>query len=446
MKPSYSFQILFTATCLLVASLVQGQDATLDRARQLLDSKQAAAAFALLDPLEAERAGDPEYDFLLGLAAIDSNHLTRAVFALERVLAARPDHPRARAEIARAFFLSGENETARKEFEAVKAAQPPAEVVATIDKFLDALNARVQAAKDAKGGVTGFLEIAFGHDSNVNAATGTSSFAIPLFPGPNFTLAPGATGQSGDFTLLSGGVNARKVLDDSVSVFGSASFDQRMNSTLDRFDTGSLSGSGGVTVLRNNDEFTFAAQAQTFSVDHGRFRDAAGVLGQWRRSFGEDDQLTTYVQRTRLSYPGQSARDADRTVLGAAWAHGFSGPRAPVMFFGLYFGSEAVRTDGFPQFGHDMAGGRLGGQIDLLEKLKLSVNYSYEDRRYGGPDPLFLVNRRDKESSLRVLLPYTVNKQWSVIPQFSYVENRSNIVVSDYNRTQVYVSLRRDFQ
>lgn len=444
MKTIPFLQTFLVAAFLFVASFAQAQDAVLDRARQLLDSKQAAAAFELLDPLEADRAGEPEYDFLLGLAAIESNRLTRAVFALERVLAVRPDHPRARAEIARAFFLAGENETARKEFEAVKATRPPAEVAATIDRFLDALNTRAEAAKAA--GVTAFLEIAYGRDSNLNAATGTSSFAIPLFPGANFQLSPGATSQPGDFTLLAGGVNLRKPLDDGFAVFAGASFDQRLNSGFDRFDTGSLGGSVGASVLRDNDEYTLALQAQTFSVDNARFRDAAGVLAQWRRSFGQDDQLTTYLQRTRLSYPGQSVRDADRTVLGLAWAHGFSGPRAPVMFLGAFFGSEAERTQGFPQFGHDLMGVRLGGQIDLSEKLKLSVNYSFEDRRYGGPDPLFLLDRRDKETSLRVLLPYEITKEWTVIPQLSYVENRSNIVVSDYNRTQIFVALRRDFR
>ena len=88
--------------------------------------EQYRQAFQLLEPHEQARAGDPAYDYLLGIAAIDSGELTRGVFALERVLAVNPNHAQARAEIARAYFLMGENKVARQEFEQVKQARPPA--------------------------------------------------------------------------------------------------------------------------------------------------------------------------------------------------------------------------------------------------------------------------------------------------------------------------------
>ncbi len=79
-------------------------DAVLDEARALMGQNKAAAAFALLDPLEEDRSGDPEFDYLLGIAALDSGEFTRAIFALERVLAVEPGNDIARAEIARAYF------------------------------------------------------------------------------------------------------------------------------------------------------------------------------------------------------------------------------------------------------------------------------------------------------------------------------------------------------
>ncbi|MFZ5558013.1 MAG: hypothetical protein ACOZDY_15065 [Pseudomonadota bacterium] len=46
-------------------------DAILEQAKELLARKDPKAAYALLEPLEPQRAGDPEYDFLLGISAID---------------------------------------------------------------------------------------------------------------------------------------------------------------------------------------------------------------------------------------------------------------------------------------------------------------------------------------------------------------------------------------
>ena len=149
------------------------------RARTLIDSKQPQAAFDLLDPLEETRAGDPAFDYLLGQAAIDAGKLTRGVFALERVLAVQPDNAVARAEIARAYFLMGENRAAKEEFEAVRAANPPAAVTSTINQFLDALQARESVRNTT--GLSGYLEVGYGYDTNANAATTTGSFAIRLW-------------------------------------------------------------------------------------------------------------------------------------------------------------------------------------------------------------------------------------------------------------------------
>lgn len=194
--------VLLCATAVGAAA----QDATLDRARELIGAKQAKAAYELLAPLETARAGEPEFDYLLGLAAIDAGERTRGIFALERVLAVRPDHVQARAEIARAYFLIGENRAARAEFEAVKRAAPPDEVVASIDGFLDAIEQRERAAGS---GVASYLEATFGFDDNVNAATGTRSFGVAAFPGLAFNLAANASRQRDNFLGLAGGVFAR---------------------------------------------------------------------------------------------------------------------------------------------------------------------------------------------------------------------------------------------
>jgi tetratricopeptide (TPR) repeat protein len=427
-----------------VAAAAFAQDATLDRARKLLEAKQAKEAYALLAPLEQQRAGEVEFDYLLGVAAIDAGELTRGVFALERVLAVRPDHPQARAEIARAYFLMGENKTAREEFEAVKRGKPPAEVAVTIDQFLNALDARERARRT---GVVGYLEASVGYDTNANAATSSSSFAIPLFPGFTFTLAPTAAKQSDDFWSFAGGVVGRYAINDTWGLVGNASFDQRRNdeASLNQFDTGSYNASGGVTYTVDANEFLGAAQWQQYYVGHQRFRDAAGVVGQWKRTVTLNDQVTVYGQYTRLGYPGQSLRNADRKVLGGAWAHAYGTPRT-ASFAGLYVGEEDERAQNVPQFGHRLWGARVGGQIGYGDKWTLSASASYEQRRYGGPDPFFLVDRHDREFQARAAANYAIDRNWSVTPALAYTDNRSNIVVNDYERFILSVTVRYEFR
>ena len=98
-------------------------DDLLKKAEQLISSGQHQQAYDLLLAEAEERSGTPDFDLLLGIAALDSGHPSHAVFALERVLAMQPNNAHARAELAKAYFQMGENEAAKEEFTAVNKQQ-----------------------------------------------------------------------------------------------------------------------------------------------------------------------------------------------------------------------------------------------------------------------------------------------------------------------------------
>lgn len=432
--------VVLAAYCAVVVA----QDALLERGRRLIQQKQFKEAYALLEPQEQQRAGDVEFDYLLGIAAIDSGQLTRGVFALERVLAVRPDHAPARAEIARAYFLMGENKVARAEFQNVKGSRPPAEVAAAVDRFLDALDARERSRHT---GITGYVELGIGHDSNVNAATTSSSFAIPAFGGALFTLAPAAQKQDDSFWALGAGASGRYGINDRLGIIGSASIEQKLNHDLYQFNTGAINGSVGLSYRQAGSEWVAALQAQEFRVENDRFRNAAGGVVQYRNNLSPNDQVSVYAQYSQLRYPAASIRDADRTVFGGAWAHAYQGRAgSPVTYAGAYIGKEDPIGANVPHFGHDLWGARLGGQIGVTEKWTLTASANYEDRKYGGPDPLFLVERHDKELQLRAAGIYAFDKNWSVSPAISFTNVKSNVIINDYDRTMISVTGRYDFR
>ena len=57
-------------------------DSTLAAARPLLETQQPATAYDLLAPREAEFGGTPAYDYLLGMAALDSHRPAEALVDL----------------------------------------------------------------------------------------------------------------------------------------------------------------------------------------------------------------------------------------------------------------------------------------------------------------------------------------------------------------------------
>ncbi|HZV99799.1 MAG TPA: surface lipoprotein assembly modifier [Methylophilaceae bacterium] len=420
---------------------ISAEDPTLFKATALVKTNNAKAAYELLEPLESERAGDPAFDYVFGIAAIDSGNVTRGVFALERVLAVEPNNAQARAEIAKAYYQLGENETAKLEFQNVLNQQPPEQARQTINRFLSAIDKNLGLA--TRYGA--FLDFGIGYDSNVNSATGSSSIAIPVFGGTIFNLSNSARELSSSFMSLTGGASVSYPVSKDFAVFGTVSGYKKLNWSQDQFDTDSIDFNVGGQYKKGPNAYTLSAQDSSYYVNDNRFRHAYGLSGQWQRDVNESNQLSLYFQAAHLEYPGQNIRDADRYVVGTGWGHAFAGDKSPVMFLSAYVGQENERASNASFLGNDLYGVRAGGQFSLNPKTVVYGAVSYEKRDYGGDDPLFLRARNDDQYDFAIGMRYFPGYAWTIRPQISYTWNDSNIVINEYDRTVISINFRHDF-
>lgn len=429
----------FLALAFALLSTQALADALTDRAAALLKRGEAKAAYDMLLPLEPQRAGDPQYDYLLGIAALDAGDPERAVFALERVLALQPDNALARAEIARAFYVMGEREAARREFEAVRKAAIPEEARATVDRFLSA----IAAAEGTR--IDGFIELSGGYDTNVASATASSQIAIPAFGGAAFTLDPTLIERGDQFFNLAGGVNFTRKIGQPWSLVGGISAFLRRNMDVTAFNTDTIDANLGIRYTRGLDAFTLGVQGQYFAVGSARYREATGGIAQWQHSFDERTQMSLFGQYAELRYESQPVRDADRSIVGLGYAQAFAGQYSPVIFASVYGGEEKAVDPLYPNLGHTPVGVRLGGQLRLGGGWSTFASLSYEQRKYGGPEPLFLIEREDVQTDVVLGVSYLWRPGTTVLAQVAYTDNQSNIPLNDFDRTVSSVTLRFNF-
>jgi hypothetical protein len=420
--------------------------ADLDEALRLLQQGEAEQAYQLLVADEEARAGDPNFDYLLGLAALDSGRASRAVFALERVLATDPGHTRARAEIARAYFQLGELDTARAEFEAVRQQGVPAQVAEAMQRFLSAIDQRISGNRRLW---RAYIEAGLGWDSNINSATDRSTIgiAIPGFGGAfvNARLPAAGVEQDDGFASIAAGFTANYPLAGQFDLVGGANVAKRENFSDELFETSSVDGHAGIGYTRGLDAFTLVLQGETFLLDNHTFRNAYGVVGGWNREVDARTRVSAFVQIFGLDYPGQDIRDAMRYVAGAGVSHAFDVRYQPVVFASLYGGTEDERRDNVPQLGHDFYGLRLGGEMQVRERLSLFGGFNVEMRNYGGREAFFLRTRDDNRYHVRLGLNYRPRPDWVASGEVGYVNNHSNIVINDYDRVLLAFTLRKEF-
>ncbi len=120
----------------------------------LIDGGRYEEAIVLLRPLLEQERVDGNVLFHYGLASLGASQrpgredderellLNEAIAAFHAMLVEAPSLVRVRLELARAFFLKGEDELATHHFEAVLAGGVPEAVAANVNRFLEEIRSR----------------------------------------------------------------------------------------------------------------------------------------------------------------------------------------------------------------------------------------------------------------------------------------------------------------
>ena len=206
---------------------------TVTEARALMDAGRFMEAVSILGPLVEQDVIDANTLFLYGLAALEASQqegvpeetrqalLDQAISSFHAMLVEAPGLVRVRLELARAFFLNGQDGLARYHFELVLAGDPPEAVAANVQRFLGEIRGR--------GRWSFRLGFALAPDSNIGGTSDERTIYIYNLPfqrdaeelttsGIGVSVWGGAEYQVGmgeDFRLRAGAETARREYEGS---------------------------------------------------------------------------------------------------------------------------------------------------------------------------------------------------------------------------------------
>ncbi len=449
MKKMHHYPIhLLVSIGLLCSGIAAAAELDLGKVDALLKAGKSKEGYSLLAPHEYEMAGNIDYDYLFGIAALDSGNPDKASLALERVLAVNPDNAGARLDLARAYFALADYERAKTEFEAVQAQNPPPTAKTVIEQYLAAIDKKTNPSTT----VTGYLEGSVGYDTNVNTSTATSQVFIPLF-GASLTLDSTSTAAKDNYLSLGGGLEVSHPVKPGLSLFVGVDAKKRLNFVRDTFNTDSLDGRLGLNIDEGANTFRLSAQKGVYDIDDRLNRRLSAVSGEWRHALNPRNIVSIFGQYGLLRYDHDktgtnlSYNDVNQSVVGAGWLRALDDYGRNAMYASLYGGDEntvtdATRIDGDQKFW----GGRLGGQKSLGENLEAIVSVGFKKGSYQSRNLLILDYRHDYQHDLTLGLNWRPLQNWVVRPQVSYTRNDSNSALNDYNRTDTSVTVRREFK
>ena len=437
----------------------------LREADALLKGGKPADAYNLLEPKEFDYSGEIAFDYLLGVAALDSGKPDRATIAFERVLAINPNFAGARVDLARAYFAMGSDDLAKKEFETVLAQSPPEPTAAVIKKHLEAIDERQQAKIQQ---VSAYLETSVGHDDNITAATpdniggvaGILGVARTTMVALQYQPTGSALHYSGMYTGVSGGVDFNRLVseENGVSIFAGADAKQRVYNNVAAMNNLSLDLRAGVAIANGDNSYrltgTFGQYRQSgFTAGTNSFRDTAGLSAEWKRSFGTRDQMTWSLSFSQPRYLTTATQDTRQTSLSASWLHILEGKTTPLIFANVNRSIDRalqpVNTATGANMGRTNTGALVHFQLTPLADTDFFLSGGLTVRRDDSPGARSpgLVDFFARDETQNVSFGVTTRpwKQWSVKGAVALTNNRSNLALYQYRRNDSSVSLRRDF-
>jgi hypothetical protein len=427
------------ALCAAATFAAPSAATTLDDIHAAVESNRSAEAWSLCATID--RDATPAADLWCGIAAVDTGHVGEGVLALERYALLNPDDARGRLELARAYFYAGDDRRSREEFEAVRALDPPADVRAGIQRYLDALTSREAQYLPH---LAAYVEAGVGYDSNANAGVSQADIALPVLG--RVTVAEVGVQQGDGFGYLAGSIQYTHPVAPGAALFVGGAGTGNFYFNDSEFNLAQVALNAGGTFRSDANTFALTYQYGEILLDGDNYRSSNGLALEWRRQVDPTTTLSVTPQVARIDYSGANdVRDSDFAALGVGLRHAWLGAWQPVLNASVYGGRERDRRDR-PDLGRDLYGANADVTVSPSPFWALNAGFAYLRSNYDGEIPLIDTTRHDDNYVASLGALYLIDRNWSARLEYQYQRNHSNIELYDYSRNLVTVKVRYDFK
>ncbi|KPV39549.1 hypothetical protein AN478_10395 [Thiohalorhabdus denitrificans] len=436
-------RINLTLLVLLFTTPAWGAPNIIEKLSVWVESGQPERAYELGLEYRHQYEGTPRFDFYYGVAAVDTGHYTEGTMALERVLLRQPDLDRARLELARAYYLMGEDRRAEEEFETLDDKDTPPEVAEAVDGYLAAIRSRDHKRHTD---FTGHIELAGGHDSNVNSATADDS--VTIMDGLlALQLDDESKAIDDNFGQVRAGLGLTVPTTPYRGFFLQVDGSRTMHAEATPYDTALGAAQLGAQWWVGPVDIRLGASGRRFYLDSEPYQDAYGVFFDGKVRVGETWQVSWTARGDRLAYPEQEVRNSILWNAGLGLSKVWNLPWQVRTALNGFYGSEIPDEDTEAASAiaeRDMVGGRFGLSVAPSGPFLFTATGTVRRSEYAGEQALFGEAREETLYQAEAGLDWTPAAGLRVGPRASYAVNDANLDLYAYERTRYWLRVRYD--
>jgi tetratricopeptide (TPR) repeat protein len=429
--------------------------AALDRARAALAAGNARQAYAELAPLQDRLTGQPEFDYLLGVSALDSGRNDEAIIAFERVLALIPNHAGAQMDIARAYYAAGSFDLAEAAFLKLRASNPPPAAQQAINRYLETIEAR---KRQTQPGWATYGELGLGYDTNITGVpTDFGAAAQQAFNLVGIEATGNSIKRKAAFAQGGAGAEYSRPLSRGWSLFGGGELKGRayrretdFNSASGELRLGGALNSGENQWRATGSFLAFNQEGDAPGEPKPTNDRRMGGLGlDWRHALDTKRQLGLGLQLNRVRFPENEIEDFDQVFASASFLKSFEARGVPLLYVSAFASHDRARNkfgDGVTSKTKDLAGARTYFQYSLTPKVQLFNGLALIHRRDRDQfaRSTQVAHGRDTYGELALGVLWNFREKCALRLQYAFSKNASNIDIYDFDRHEISSTIRCD--
>ena len=429
--------------------------AALDRARAALAAGNARQAYAELAPLQDRLTGQPEFDYLLGVSALDSGRNDEAIIAFERVLALIPNHAGAQMDIARAYYAAGSFDLAEAAFLKLRAANPPPAAQQAIGRYLATIEAR---KRQTQAGWSGYGELGLGYDTNITGVpTDFGAAAQQAFDLVGIEATGNSIKRKAAFAHGAVGAEYSRPLSRGWSAFGGGELKGRAYRRETDFNSASAEIRAGGALNSGANQWRASASFTAFEQEGDapgdpkptNDRRMGGIGLDWRHALDTRRQAGLGVQLNSVRFPRNVIEDFDQVFVSASWLKSFERRGVPLFYLTAFGSHDRARNkfaDGLTTKSKNLAGARSYFQYSLTPKVQLFNGLALIHRRDRDEfaRSTQVANGRDTYGEAALGLVWNFREKCALRLQYAFSKNSSNIDIYDFDRHEISSTIRCD--
>ena len=361
--------------------------------------------------------------------------LDEAIVAFRAILHDRPELERVRLELARAFFLKGEDDLAREHFERVLAANPPPVVVANIHSYL----ARIRERRRW----TNYVVAALAEDSNIGATSEAETVYIFDLP---FRVSPESRSTSGTGVVLWGGTEYQHPVSPRLRLRAGVDAVRREYAGHD-FDQSTVSVHAGPRWLidQHTELSVLATGTHWWTAGGHPQRHHLGGRVELHRRLSQTVRSTLRASWEKRDFESSSVWDGPVARLSG---HAVWFPASWVRLH-LALGYDRERAESV-SWRNTTRWARAGASLALAHGFTVGGSLEQRHTRFDGPWGFYTpggVARRDRTRIARLTVHNRALTLYGFSPQIAWVREfrDTNAQLYDYRRSRVELLVQREF-